>query len=428
MSKELQGAARVSRLGSVSRPEPVCHTGESVGPSARLFSSIAAASPQKQAPNLADRRHFTTVAEEAAEPASDIAGTQFPLVTVVVPIRNEQAYIARCLNSILRSDYPADRFSVVVVDGDSDDGTREIIRQFAAEHDRVSVILNPQRSVPFALNYGLRGSDSDIVIRVDGHAEVAKDFVRKNVECLLSRPECWSCGGAIDTVGETRVGRVIAACMSHPAGVGNARFRLGGFDGYVDTVAFGAYWRWVFDRIGYFDEELVCNQDDEFNARIIRHDGRIYLSREIHSRYFPRASLIKLFRQYFRYGFWRIRTIQKHGRPATFRQTVPLIFVTALLSLMFASMFFSTAKILLAISLSMYAAVLMSGTISVMLKEGVLSGMLAPVVFAILHFSYGFGCLAGIAVRCFQSALKSNPVTPASSNLLGSVQNGMAHK
>jgi hypothetical protein len=91
-------------------------------------------------------------------------------------------------------------------------------------------------------------------------------------------------------------------------------------------------------------------------------------------------------------------------------------------------MFFGTAKILLAISLSMYAAVLMSGTISVMLKEGVLSGMLAPVVFAILHFSYGFGCLAGIAVRSFQSALKSNPVTPASSNLLGSVQNGMAHK
>lgn len=428
MSEKMQGAARVSGLGSVGSPEAVCHPGESIDPSARLFSSLDTASTQQLAPNLADRGHSTTVAEEATKPASGTAGTQFPLVTVLVPIRNEQAYIARCLNSILRSDYPADRFSVVVIDGDSDDGTREIIRQFAAEHDRVSLILNPQRSVPFALNYGLRGSDSDIVIRVDGHAEVAEDFVRKNVECLLSRPECWSCGGAIHSVGETTVGRIIAACMSHPAGVGNARFRLGGFDGYVDTVAFGAYWRWVFDRIGYFDEELVCNQDDEFNARIIRNNGRIYLSREIHSSYFPRASLIKLFRQYFRYGFWRIRTIQKHGRPATFRQTVPLIFVTTLLSLMFASLFFGTAQTLLAISLSMYAVVLMSGTVSVMLKEGVLSGLLAPVVFGILHFSYGFGCLAGIAARCFQSALKSNPVTPTSGSFLDSVQKGMAHK
>lgn len=322
----------------------------------------------------------------------------WPLVTVIVPILNEAGFIETCLTSILRNDYPAERMEILVVDGMSTDGTRDAVARMAAEDSRVRLLDNPQRVPSFALNRGIREARGSIIVRIDGHAEVAGDFLLNSVKTLIARPECWVVGGAIETVSETFVGRTIAAAMSTPVGVGNAMFRMPGYEGYVDTIAFGAHWRWVFDRIGLFDEEIARNQDDEFNARLINAGGKIFMTQSIRSRYFPRSSLRKLWRQYFQYGFWRIRTIQKLGKPATPRQVAPLLFVSGMIVLGVASLVWSPMAYLWAAYLLAYGLGLVVGACQVARKAGVGSGLLSPVVFAILHFAYGLGSLQGIWV------------------------------
>ncbi len=319
-----------------------------------------------------------------------------PKVSVVMPIRNEAGFIERCIRSVLDNDYPPDRLEVLVVDGISDDGTREIVRRLADETGRVRLLDNPHRIVPHAMNLGIAEARGDIILRVDGHAEVAGDFIRHSVEELAAHPEAWCAGGPIETVNSTVVGRAVAAAMSSPVGVGNARFRLGDYEGYVDTLAWGAYWKWVFDRIGPFDEELVRNQDDELNHRLIQAGGKIWMSPRIRSRYFPRVSLRKLARQYYQYGFWRIRTMQKRGQPATLRQLAPLVFVLIWVALIAATLIWRPMGWGLLGFAAMYIAGLLLGAVDVLRRSGPAEALLAPVVFAILHFAYGAGELAGI--------------------------------
>ena len=325
----------------------------------------------------------------------------FPFVTVVVPIRNEVDFIAECIQSILNNNYPQEKLEVIVVDGLSNDGTREVVQRLIANDRRISMLDNPERIVPYAMNRAIDAARGEIITRVDGHADVAEDFIANSVRVLQERPDCWCAGGSIDSISHTQIGRIIAACMSTPVGVGNAHFRLRDYEGYVDTIAFGSYWRWVFDRIGKFDEELVRNQDDELNARLIMNGGRIFMSRSIQCRYYPRTSLQKLWRQYYQYGFWRIRTIQKLGRPATLRQMVPMLFVIGWLMLSIAAIFLSLARIALLLYGGVYLGVLGLGAMQVGRRTCPRGFILAPVVFMILHFGYGLGCLSGVVKFVF---------------------------
>jgi len=222
------------------------------------------------------------------------------------------------------------------------------------------------------------------------------DFIAKSIRCLHEHPDAWVAGGYIKTVSDSFVGQVIAAAMKSPIGVGNSRFRLGDYEGWVDTLAFGVHHKWIVDRIGYFDEELVRNQDDEFNLRINSAGGKIWMSKAIQSTYFSRSSLGKLGKQYFQYGFWRIRTLQKHKRPASFRQLVPLLFVLSLLLLGMAGFLWKPLWILLAIEAILYLLGLAIGALDVGYKSGWRYALLAPAIFIILHFSYGLGSLWGI--------------------------------
>ena len=188
--------------------------------------------------------------------------------------------------------------------------------------------------------------------------------------------------------------------MRSPFGVGNSRFRLGDYEGWVDTLAFGTHHKWVIDRIGCFDEELVRNQDDEFNLRVILAGGKIWMSKTIQSNYFPRASLRRLWRQYFQYGFWRIRTLQKHKRPATIRQLVPLAFASSILVLGLASLFWRPAWALLVVEAILYVLGLVIGTFDVGRRSGWQYAPTAPLIFALLHFGYGLGSLWGAVRFC----------------------------
>lgn len=318
-----------------------------------------------------------------------------PFVSVIMPVRNEADFIERAIRSILDNNYPAEKMEILVVDGMSYDGTREIVKKLAEKDDRIKMLDNPRRIVPTAMNIGLKAARGDLFIRVDGHAEIPADFITKSIQCLGEHPEAWVVGGYIKTVANDFTGQAIASAMRSPIGVGNSRFRLGDYEGWVDTLAFGTHYKWIVDKIGYFDEELVRNQDDEFNLRIILAGGKIWMSKSIQSTYFSRGALHKLWKQYFQYGFWRIRTLQKHKRPASFRQLVPLLFVFSLLLLGLAGLLWRPLWILLAIEAALYILGLAMGAVGIGRKSGWQYAPVAPLIFAILHFAYGLGSLWG---------------------------------
>jgi len=252
-------------------------------------------------------------------------------VSIIIPCRNEEKYIARCISSVINSDYPEELLEVLVCDGLSDDRTPEIVNQFASKYPSVKYLLNKKQTVPYALNLGVQNATGDIIIILGGHAEVYPDYIKTCVELLDNNPEIGCVGGLLDNIYEDDVSTVIAAAMSSPFGVGSAHFRTGAKEGYVDTVAFGVYKKEVFEKIGLFDEKLVRNQDDEFNYRLIKAGYKIFLSKEIRVKYYVRSSFFKLFKQYYQYGYWKVFVNKKHKTITTFRQIIPFFFVLFLI-------------------------------------------------------------------------------------------------
>ena len=248
-----------------------------------------------------------------------------------MPIRNEAAFIARSLGAVLDQDYPADRMQVLVADGMSDDPTRAVVEEVAATHPAHTVseiVDNPGGVVPTGFNAALSRARGEIVVRVDGHTVVAEDYVSACVTAL-GESGADTVGGRMDAQGHGRIGEVIALATSSPFGVGDAQFHYASGEHWVDSVYMGAWRREVFDRVGGFDPEMVRNQDDEFNYRLRAAGGRILLTDRIRSRYYSRASLRTLFRQYRQYGFWKVRVLQKHPRQMSLRQFVPPVFAAA---------------------------------------------------------------------------------------------------
>lgn len=249
-----------------------------------------------------------------------------PSVTVVMPVHNEAAFIERSLGAVLDQDGVA-RPQVIVVDGHSTDGTPERVRSVAAGRAApVEVVDNEARIVPVSMNLGLARATGDVIVRVDGHCVIAPDYLRRCLEALeATGAEC--AGGPMETVGETPVAAAIAAAQSSRFGVGGVAFRTSEQAAFVDTLAFGAYRREVFDRIGGFDEDLVRNQDDELNLRLTRAGGRIWMDPSIRSTYFSRGTLAGLWRQYHGYGFYKVRVMRKHRTVPSPRHLVPAAFV-----------------------------------------------------------------------------------------------------
>lgn len=316
-------------------------------------------------------------------------------ISVILPIRNEQKYIAKCLRSIISQDYINERYEVLVVDGMSTDSTRTIVKQFQKRYKNIKLLDNPAKITPVGLNIGICHAKGNIIIRVDGHATLGENYLSQCVRFLeSSSADC--VGGPIESMSDTTVGKAIALAMSSFFGVGNARFRTSGKEGYVDTLAFGAYRKEVFKKIGLFGENLVGCEDDEFNYRLRKNGGRIFLTPEIKSYYYPREKLKDLWVQYFRYGLAKVRVVQKYLRIMQLRQFVPPVFVLALLGtgiFAFFSRFAFYVFGLIALSY-LVVSVLVSGKIS--MAKGIRYFPLLPIVFAILHISYGLGFVIGL--------------------------------
>jgi len=324
------------------------------------------------------------------------AVTWEPFVSVLVPVRNEERYIERCLYSLAAQDYPRRLFEVLVIDGQSTDATKQHVVRFAAETTLdVRLLQNPRMLPAPALNIGLEESRGEVIVRLDGHAHAAPDFLRRSVEALWeTRADC--VGGPIHSEGDTTVGEAIALGMSSRFGVGGANFRVGGqaAAGPADTVAFGAYRREVFDRIGGFVEDLDKGEDDEFNYRLLDAGGSIILVPSIRVGYTVRGDLRALWRQYFGYGKAKPEVLRRHPAQARPRQFVPAAFTAALIAsaiIALAGKRGPLASLLRVYTLSATTASLVLGR-----QHGWRHVPVLPAVFACLHTAYGLGFLAGL--------------------------------
>jgi glycosyltransferase involved in cell wall biosynthesis len=320
-----------------------------------------------------------------------------PFVSIAIPCRNEAPYIAGCLGSILAGDYPLDRLEILVADGLSDDGTREILRTYAAEHSCVTVLDNHALSTPAALNLAIRSASGSVVVRMDAHVLYPPDYVRRLVEAL-EETGADNVGGVLETVpaDDTSVARAIAMGLSHPFGVGNSHFRTGTrHRREVDTVPFGCYRRETFDRIGLFDEELVRNQDDELNFRLIASGGRILLLPEVTCRYFARRSFGQVARMYYQYGYFKPLVARKLGRVMTVRQLVPSMLIATLVGSASLSQWVPGAGAAFAVITAIYGGFVLVCSAAATGSD-LRCGLALAAVFPTLHFSYGFGFIRGI--------------------------------
>jgi succinoglycan biosynthesis protein ExoA len=318
-----------------------------------------------------------------------------PTVSIIVPCRNEKDHIHACLRSILAQAWPPDDLEIIVADGMSDDGTRDILKQFAEEDSRLRVIDNPAQIVSTGLNAAIRVARGAVIIRMDAHTEYAADYIRQCV-AVLRETGADNVGGPARTKHRGYVQSAICAAYHSPFAVGGVRFHQVAYEGFVDTVPYGCWPRTLFDQIGLFDEELIRNQDDELNLRLTRMGGKIWQSPRIQSWYTPRRSLRSLFRQYMQYGYWKIRVIQKHRLPASVRHLVPGFFVLALMGLPFIALWWPVAAWAWLGLVGVYSVCTSAVSLRVAARQQWHLLPLLPLVVACYHVSYGYGCLRGV--------------------------------
>ncbi len=320
-----------------------------------------------------------------------------PDVSVLMPVFNEERFIGQSLRAVLEQDYPPECLEMIVADGRSTDRTRDIVRAFQAKHRNVRLIDNPGRIVSTGLNRALESARGAIVVRLDGHCEYPKDYVRKIVE-LRERTGADDAGGVLVPLGNgSFTSQAVAAAYYSPVGIGSA------LRGYahstevceVDTVHGGCWQREYLVAIGGFDEAMVRNQDDELSFRMRKAGGRIVRSSAIRVKYWVRDSYRKLFMQFAQYGYWKVRVLQKHPRQSSVRHIVPSLFILVLLTSAVVAPFSMIGRWALAIIAGGYT--LAMGWAG--LREAVRSDLrLWPgIAFAIpvMHFGYGTGFLLG---------------------------------
>jgi len=318
-----------------------------------------------------------------------------PAVSVVMPCRNERDHIEAVLQSILAQEPPPGNFEVIVADGMSDDGTREMILRLAQNEPRLRLVENQGGIVSTGLNAAIREALGSIIIRMDAHTSYAPNYLCQCVQ-VLRETSADNVGGPWVARGRGNIGKAIAAAFQSPFGCGGARGHDPNYSGPVDTVYLGCWRREIFERVGLFDEELVRNQDDEFNLRIVRSGGKIWQSVKIKSWYQPRESLRHLFSQYVQYGYWKARVLQKHRLPASLRHVIPVCFVITLFLLVLLSLISVTAFWLLIALLASYAAFNISfAALTAASNEWKLFTVIS-LVFATFHFAYGCGFFKGV--------------------------------
>lgn len=316
-----------------------------------------------------------------------------PNVTVIVPCYNEQDTINLLLEAICNQTYRLDELEVVIADGMSSDRTRAVISEFQKANPRLGlrVVDNPQRNIPAGLNCAIAAAHGKWIVRLDAHSKPEPDYVERSITAL-EQGLGDNVGGVwvIQPLGNSAQARAIAAVASHPLAVGDAQYRIATRPQLTDTVPFGAYARSLIDRIGGYDEKLLTNEDYELNTRIRQSGGRIWLDPAIRTVYFARPNLGALWSQYWRYGYWKARMLQRYPHSLRWRQAIPPLFVASLLIGAILAVFWQPARYILVGVLSIYLLILLGAGVQIAWKKKNPALLpFVPLAIAVMHLSWG---------------------------------------
>ncbi len=328
-----------------------------------------------------------------------------PRVSVIVPCYNEQSTIRLLLEALLEQTYPRAEMEVIVADGLSTDGTLDAVAAFQRDFPDlcVRVVENANRSIPAGLNRAIEAARGEILLRLDGHSRPYPDYVANCVSAHGAGRGA-NIGGVweIRPGAETWIAKSIAAAAAHPLGVGDALYRHAKQAAEVDTVPFGSFRRALVEQVGLFDESLLTNEDYEFNARVRRSGGKIWLDPSIRSIYFARSTLPELMRQYWRYGFWKWCMLRRYPETLRWRQALPPLFVISLIGLAILSIFLPLARVLLAGELVLYFSIMiLAGCYAAVRQKKVYLIPGLPLAIAAMHLSWGSGFLWSILSSSF---------------------------
>jgi len=341
-----------------------------------------------------------------------------PTVSLIVPCYNEVRTIGGLLQAIAAQTTPLGELEVIVADGRSSDGTREAVRAFGESHPelRLQIVDNPARTIPAALNAAIAHAGGEVVIRLDAHSAPRPDYVQRCLE-TLARTQAANAGGLWDIRpgADTWVGRGIAAAAAHPLGAGDARYRIHGAEGPVDTVPFGAFKRRWLEKVGGFNEALLTNEDYEYNVRIRRAGGVVYFDPAIRSSYTARPTLRGLARQYARYGYWKARMLLRFPGSLRWRQALPPLFVLSSAALAAGAPFSALAGSTLALGWAVYVIILLLfGAVEIIRCRRLDLLLSFPLAVATIHLAWGGAFWAGLV-----SGLAGRQPGPAADGRVG---------
>lgn len=320
-------------------------------------------------------------------------------VSIICPIFNEEKFIEACIISILEQDYPKEAMEVIFVDGNSTDSSTDIILRYTKQYSFLKLLNNPERIVPYALNKGLAAATGEVIMRLDAHCTYPTNYISELVRYLYLL-NADNVGGVWNTqpAKDTPICQAIAFASSHPFGVGGSMHKIGASKIMeTDTVPFGCYKREIFEKTGPFDTDLVRNQDDEFNGRLLNLGGKIYLIPQVIINYTARDTICKMRKMYYQYGLYKPLVNKKLGAPATVRQFFPLLFLLGLIIGGIGSAFWPVVQHLYTTVLLLYLFIgIVVGSMGAIRTHQPLLTLLMPYVFFNIHMSYGIGYLVGI--------------------------------
>ncbi len=323
-------------------------------------------------------------------------------ISILIPVYNEELFIKSFISTLLNQDIFENIHEILFIDGNSNDNTRDFLKKIIKKYRNIKLLINPCKTVPYALNAGIKNSAGDIIIRLDAHAEYPTNYISTLVY-YLDKLNADNVGASAITVpsNKSKRARAIAISMSSIFGVGNATFRLDHFNNKeyieVDTVPFGCYRREVFERIGLFDEQLTRNQDNEFNERLRKAGGKIYLIPSLKIKYYARESYSKLYRMFFQYGYFGPLVDLKLKRPTRLRRYIPTLFVLSLILPLLMMPVDNRFGLVSAISLGLY--ILASAFFSLYelyRRKNISLFPFLAYAYLVSHISYGIGYIAGV--------------------------------
>lgn len=322
-----------------------------------------------------------------------------PLISIIVPCYNEEATIGLLLEAVRQQTFPNQEMELIISDGLSTDNTRQVIANYKHAHPDLSVFIvdNTKREIPSGLNKALESATGKYIIRLDAHSIPDIDYVERCVQALESG-KGENVGGLwiIKPSGDGWIARSIAKAASHPLGVGDARYRLGGEAQAVDTVPFGAFSRNLIESIGPYDESLLTNEDYEFNVRVRNSGGTVWFDPQIKSTYIARSTLPALAKQYWRYGYWKAHMLRRYPGSIRWRQALPPIFILSLIIFSIISIFTLYFRWLVVIEIAVYISILFGAGLALAYKyRDPKLALGAPLAFATMHLCWGSAFLKG---------------------------------